>query len=360
MTPDRSALAEPSPTTPVSGREVHLVSRPTGAARVEDFRVVSQPVREPAAGEILVRNTWMSVDPSMRLRLGETGPAGYLPRFEIGAVLSGLAVGEVVASNAEGFAPGDLVRHSAGWRDFAVVKADGAASGPSAALATTRLDPALGAPEAYLGPLGMIGLTAYAGLIDVAGLREGDIVWVSGAAGAVGSLATQIAKLRGHRTIGSAGSDEKVAHLLNDLGVDAAFNYKKAPVAESLARAAPDGIDVYFDNVGGDHLEAALGAMRPQGRIALCGAIAEYDDAHPQRGPRNLFQAVIKDLSLRGRRPGSHVGQLDRVVRDLGAWLRDGRLRYTTTVFDGLDNAPAAFVAVMSGRTSGKTLVRLP
>jgi hypothetical protein len=204
-----------------------------------------------------------------------------------------------------------------------------------------------------------MGLTAYAGLFEAASLREGDVVWVSAAAGAVGSLAAQFAKLRGHRVIGSAGSDEKVGYLQDELGLDAAFNYRAGPIAELLARAAPDGIDVYFDSVGGEHLEAALGAMRRHGRVALCGAIAEYDRAGASPGPRNLFQATANELTVRGFRGSTYVHLLDEMQREVAGWLTDGKLRYRESISDGLERAPKALVRLLAGETIGKTLVRI-
>ena len=200
-------------------------------------------------------------------------------------------------------------------------------------------------------------MTAYVGLLDVAGLRPDDVVWVSAAAGAVGSIAAQIAKLNGHRVIGSTGSDAKVAHLVDDLGLHAAFNHRDAPVADLLRAAAPEGIDVYFDNVGGDHLEAAVGALRRGGRVALCGAVSEYE-AVP-RGPANLFRAVTHELTLRGFRGSRHVDRLPAVQRELAGWIRDGRLRCTETVLDGLERAPEALTRMLAGETTGKTLVRI-
>jgi NADPH-dependent curcumin reductase CurA len=182
---------------------------------------------------------------------------------------------------------------------------------------------------------------------------------VSAAAGAVGSLAAQFARLRGHRVIGSAGSDAKVAHLLDDLQLHAAFNHRAGPVADLLHEAAPDGIDVYFDNVGGDHLEAALGALRRGGRVALCGAVSDYDRGGPGHGPRNLFQATANDLTLRGFRGSAHVHRMAEMQRAVGAWLRDGRLRYRESVIDGLERAPEALARVLAGETIGKTLVRI-
>jgi NADPH-dependent curcumin reductase CurA len=341
-----------------TGREVRLRRHPRGEVEATDFRVVDVPVREPRTGEVLVRNTWTSVDPSIRLRLTETGPPGYFPAFGIDTPMDGImTVGEVLESRADGFAPGDAVSHAFGWRDYAVVEAGAPALNGLGRL--TRLDTDLAPPQAYLGPLGGMDLTAYAGLFHVAGLSAGDVVWVSAAAGAVGSLAAQFAKLRGHRVIGSAGSAGKVAYLLGELGLDAAFDYTRGPVAELLSAAAPDGIDVYFDNVGGDHLQAALGALRRGGRVALCGAVSEYQRSAPAPGPSNLFQAVANDLTLRGFRGSSHVDRLVEMQRDVGRWLADGRLRYRETVVDGLEHAPAALVAMLGGATIGKTLVRI-
>jgi NADPH-dependent curcumin reductase CurA len=268
-----------------------------------------------------------------------------------------MTVGEIVESRADGFAPGDTVWHSFGWRDYAIVEAGKQALNGIGTL--TKLDLEVAAPQAYLGVLGGNGLTAYVGLFHVAGLREGDVVWVSAAAGAVGSLAAQMAKIRGHRVIGSAGSDEKVRYLLEELGLDAAFNYNVGPLGESLRDAAPDGIDVYFDNVGGDHLETALGALRRWGRVAVCGMISQYDADEPSPGPRNLFLTVANDLTIRGFRGSSHAQLLPVATRELSAWVREGRLRYRETIVDGLESAPAALAGLMRGENTGKTIVRI-
>jgi NADPH-dependent curcumin reductase CurA len=340
-----------------TGREVQLARHPTGALAPEDFRVVEVPVRAPAAGEVLVRNTWTSVDPGLRLRLRETGPAGYFPAFALHAALDGImTVGEVVESRAEGFAPGDAVWHAHGWRDFAVVRAGEPALGGLGTL--TRVDLDRAPAQHYLGPLGGMGLTAHAGLFTAAALRDGDVVWVSAAAGAVGSLAAQFARIRGHRVIGSAGSDDKVAYLVDELGLDAAFNHRAGEVARSLRAAAPEGIDVYFDNVGGAHLEAALDCLRPGGRVALCGAISTYERPGAA-GPRNLFQATANDVTLRGFRGSSHVARMAAVQQEIAGWLRDGRLRWRESVADGLDRAPEALVRLLAGETIGKALVRI-
>jgi NADPH-dependent curcumin reductase CurA len=342
----------------LTGREIQLHRYPDGEITSAGFRVVEVPVREPGPGEVLVRNTWTSVDPGLRLRLKESAPAGYFPAFPLDAALDGImTVGYVVESNADGFEPGDPVWHAFGWRDYAVVEPGVQALGGLGTL--RRLDTTVAAPQAYLGPLGGMGLTAYAGLFVAAELRDGDVVWVSAAAGAVGSLAAQFAKLKGNFVVGSAGADEKVAYLLDELSLDAAFNYKDGPVGELLRAAAPDGIDVYFDSVGGDHLEAALDSLRRFGRVALCGAISQYERTGPARGPSNLFQATANDLTLRGFRGSSHVARMEEMQREVGAWLRDGRLRYRETAVNGLEHAPDALVAMLAGKTIGKTLVRI-
>ena len=304
----------------------------------------------------MVRNTWTSVDPGLRLRLAERAPAGYFPAFGLRAPLDGImTVGKVIESRARGFHVGDTVRHASGWRDYAVVAAGTPALGGLGTL--TRLDTDIAPAQRYLGPLGGMGLTAYAGLFDVAALRGGDVVWVSAAAGAVGSLAAQFAKLRGHCVVGSAGSDEKVSYLLDELGLDAAFNHRRGPLAAQLRAAAPEGIDVYFDCVGGDHLEAALGALRRRGRVALCGAVSQY--GRPARGPTNLFQATANDLTLRGFRGSSHLHRMGDMVREVSGWLADGRLRSRETIVDGLERAPEALARMLAGDTIGKTLVRI-
>jgi len=221
----------------VLARQVQLVGYPDGRVGPEHFRVAEVPLPDPADGEVVVRNLFTSVDPGMRLRLRRSGPAGYFDSFPLGAAMDGIqSVGEVVESRAEGFEPGDVVTHGWGWRDLALVRAGEVSLGGVGTLAT--VDTALGPPEKFLGPLGNMGLTAYVGLVDGAQLRDGDVVWISAAAGAVGSLAAQIAKLRGHRVIGSAGSREKVRYLLDELGLDAAFNYRDGPIVEQL-RAPP-------------------------------------------------------------------------------------------------------------------------
>ncbi|MEU4800909.1 NADP-dependent oxidoreductase [Actinosynnema sp. NPDC023587] len=334
-------------TAPSTAQEIRLASRPQGVPTPENFELVAVPVEPPGEGQVLVRNLVMSVDPYMRGRMNDA--KSYVAPFEVGKALEGGAVGEVVVSNAPGFAVGDKVLHGLGWREYATVAAEH----------VVKVDPERAPLGAYLGVLGMPGLTAYAGLVDVAGLKEGDAVFVSGAAGAVGQVAGQVAKLRGaRRVVGSAGTDAKVAYLVDELGFDAAFNYKDAPVTEQLAAAAPDGIDVFFDNVGGDHLEAAIASFNPHGRAALCGAISVYNATTPQPGPRNLGLAVGKRLTLRGFLVRDHAHLQERFVREVGGWIAEGRLRYTeTTTEGGLAKAPGAFLGMLRGDNTGKALV---
>ncbi|XTZ14139.1 NADP-dependent oxidoreductase [Micromonospora echinospora] len=330
-----------------TNREIHLASRPDGWPTPENFRLVDTSVPTAGDGQLVVRNLVMSVDPYMRGRMDDV--KSYIPPFRLDAPLDGGAVGEVVQSRAEGFAPGDVVLHGLGWREYALVDAGSA----------RPVDPTLAPVNAYLSVLGMTGLTAYAGLLEVAGMREGETVFVSAAAGAVGSLVGQIAKLRGAaRVVGSAGSPAKVERL-RALGFDAAFDYHDGPVRDQLRAAAPDGIDVYFDNVGGDHLEAAIGALRPHGRAAICGMIAQYNATEPPAAPRNLALVIGKQLTLRGFLVNSYGHLREQFVREVSGWLRDGRLHHDETVVDGIENAPGAFLGLLRGENLGKMLVRL-
>ena len=337
-------MAEQTPTT---GREWHLMARPDGWPVPEDFALVQGPVLAPGAGQILVRNEYLSVDPYMRGRMNDV--KSYVPPFALGAVMDGGAVGRVVASEAEGFAVGDAVLHGLGWREYATLDAARA----------VKVDPALPLPS-YLGALGMTGLTAYAGLLEVGGFQSGEAVFVSGAAGAVGNMVGQIAKLRGASlVVGSAGSPEKVRRLTEEFGFDAAFDYHRGPIAEQLAQVAPEGIDVYFDNVGGEHLEAAIGALRLRGRAVLCGAIAQYNDTTPPAGPRNLALAIGKRLRLEGMLVGDHYALQPQFVAEVGGWLAEGKLVVEETVVDGFGQAVDAFLGMLRGANTGKMLVRV-
>jgi NADPH-dependent curcumin reductase CurA len=332
---------------PTSGREVRLVARPQGMPRPDDFALVDVEVPDPAPGEVLVRNLWMSVDPYMRGRMNDV--KSYVPPYQLDQPMDGGAVGEVVASTVDELAPGDLVLHGLGWRSVAV--------GPAKAFRRLERDGL--SPSLHLGVLGMPGLTAYAGLLEVASFAPGETVFVSGAAGAVGSMVGQLVKLLGGTVVGSAGSAAKVAWLTGELGFDAAFDYKAGPVGDQLAAAAPDGIDVYFDNVGGDHLEAAIAAMRVHGRIAVCGMISRYNDTEPAPGPRNLFLLVGKRIRMQGFLVRDHASLTEQFRDTVVPALRDGRLTAQETVVEGLDSAVEAFLGLLRGDNTGKMVVRI-
>ena len=329
-------------------REIHLVSRPHGWPTPENFRMVERPLPEPAEGQVLVRNILMSVDPYMRGRMNDM--RSYVPPFALDAPLEGGAVGVVVESRDSEVRPGDTVMHQLGWREHAVLDAS----------QVRRLDVDRAPASAYLGVLGMPGLTAYVGLTRIAGLEDGDVVFVSGAAGAVGSVAGQVARnLGASRVVGSAGSARKISYLLDELGFDAAFDYHDGPVAEQLAQHAPDGLDVYFDNVGGEHLEAAIGRMRDFGRLALCGSISGYNAERPQPGPRNMFLVTTRRLTLRGFIVSDHADLAKEYFTRAAGWITDGTLKYRETYVEGLDHAVDAFLGLQRGENIGKMLVRL-
>jgi len=338
-------IAMPTPTT---SREVRLAARPTGWPTTENFTVATVDLPELQDGEVLVRNAVMSVDPYMRGRMDDH--PSYVPPFQVGAALDGGAVGEVVVSKSDNVATGTQVLHGFGWRDYAVLPAK----------RVQPVDTAVAPASAYLGVLGMPGFTAYVGLTEIAAMKEGDAVFVSGAAGAVGSLVGQIARRRGaSRVIGSAGSADKVRHLVDDLGFDAAFNYKDGNVGKQLREAAPDGIDVYFDNVGGDHLEAAIGSLNTFGRVAVCGMISQYNATEATPAPRNLALVITKRLSIRGFIVSDNNALQPAFLDEVGPWVRDGSLITEETFVDGgVDAAPQAFIDLMRGANIGKMLVR--
>ena len=330
--------------------QIQLVRRPTGWPTPEDFRTVQVEYGDLQPGQVRVINEFLSVDPYMRGRMNDV--RSYVPPFALDETMTGGAVGRVVESTVEDVPVGALVLHQHGWRD--VVQED--ASG-------FRVVPEIpGAPSSlHLGLFGLTGLTAYVGLTAIADLREGDTVFVSGAAGAVGTVAGQLARLLGaSRVVGSAGSAEKVALLTEKYGYDAAFNYKDGPVREQLAAAAPDGIDVYFDNVGGEHLEAALSSFNDGGRAALCGAISAYNsEGEPAPGPRNLANAITRGLTLKGFTLGDYRHLAPEFRERLTPWFAEGRLVWDETVVDGVEHTVDAFLEMMRGANVGKMVVRV-
>jgi NADPH-dependent curcumin reductase CurA len=320
-------------------RAVVLASRPQGAPQESDFELRELPDPEPGDGEVLVQNVFVSVDPYMRGRM--TGIRTYVAGFEVGDVIEGQAVGRVAASRSDALAEGDWVSTMLGWRDRGVVAASDAHK--------VEVDP----PSAALGVLGMTGFTAWVGLHEIGRISSGDTVYVSGAAGAVGSVAVQLAHKAGCRVIGSAGSAEKV-EWLRSLGVEA-FDYHETPAREALA----DGIDVYFDNVGGDQLEAALFALRPFGRVIACGAISRYNSTEPEPGPRNMAFVVSKRLRIEGFIVTDHMARFREFAAEVGPLVADGTLQSRETIVDGLENTPAAFAGLFRGDNVGKMLVRV-
>ena len=326
-------------------RAWHLINRPIGLPTDDDFELKEVELPPLDDGMIQVRNRWLSVDPYMRGRMNDV--KSYVPAFQLGEPMEGGAIGEVVESKAEGFAPGDLVLHMAGWRDEAVVPARG----------ITRL-PDLGVePQQFLGVLGVTGATAYFGLLDVASAKDSDVVFVSAAAGAVGSVVVQIAKARGMTVIGSAGGPDK-CELVRSLGADRVIDYKAGPVLKGLAASAPDGIDVYFDNVGGDHLDAALALARNQARFAICGMIEGYNAAAPT-SLRFIMRIIAARIRLKGFIVFDFQSRMDEFYRDMGQWVASGQVKAHETVAQGLEAMPDAFRGLFSGQNVGKMLVRL-
>ena len=328
-------------------REIRLKSRPSGLPTHDNFEMATVDLPDPGAGEAQVKNLWMTVDPYMRGRMNDV--KSYAPPFQLGKAMDGGAIGEVVASNDPSLKPGDLVQSGFGWRE--------GFNAPAAAL--QKLDPRGLPVQTFLGAAGMPGLTAYAGLLKIAALKEGDIVFVSGAAGAVGSMVCQIAKAKGHTVIGSAGGPEKAA-FLREIGCDQVIDYKASPdLNAALAAAAPESIDVYFDNVGGAHLEAALNSARLFARFAICGMISIYNATKPEPGPPNLAQLIGKNIRMEGFIVSHHFSMMPQFIADLTTWAAEGKVTWKETVFEGLDKAPDAFVGLFRGENLGKMLVKL-
>ncbi len=327
-------------------REICLTSRPKGVPTKENFTLAETILEPPQDGQVLVRNLFISVDPYMRGRMNEG--KSYVSPFALGKPLEGGAVGEVVDSRAKEFKPGDALTSNLGWREYFI------ATPKELHWVSREIHPL----SVYLGAIGMTGMTAWAGLrlVDV---KAGDIIYISGAAGAVGNVAGQLAKLRGARVIGSAGSAEKVMFLQDECGFDIAFNYKAGPVLTQLQQAAPDGIDVYFDNVGGESLEAALTVLRLHGRIIACGGISGYNEEKPRPGPANLFNITTKRLTMKGMIVRDWLDRQDEFEKEIGGYFRAGKLKNRETVVEGIDHAVEAFIGLFAGTNVGKMVVRL-
>ena len=333
-------------------REVQLKRRPVGAPVPEDFALVSREVAPAGAGEVTVRNLYMAVDPAMRGRMDDA--KSYVPPFELDAAMEARAVGEVVESCDPAFKAGDIVQSTLGWRE--------AFTAPASALQLR--DCSQLPPSAWLGFAGMTGLTAYTGLLRIGGLKDGDVVFVSAASGGVGSLACQIAKLKGHKVIGAAGGACKAAFLRDEMRLDGVIDYKAEPnLTKALAREVKalgaSGIDLYFDNVGGDHLHAAIALANPFARMAICGMISQYNAAGAVTPPRNLTQIMTKRLRLEGYIVTDHLDLEAQFLADVTKWHGEGLLRPVETVLEGIDQAVDAFLGLFTGASMGRTLVKL-
>jgi NADPH-dependent curcumin reductase CurA len=330
----------------IESREIRLASRPNGLPTAANFSLAQVGLEPLQDQQVLVRNLFMSVDPYMRGRMNDG--KSYVTPFEIGKVLEGGAVGEVIESRAKEFKPGDAVVSNFGWRDYFIVSPE------ELHLVSREIQPL----SVYLGALGMTGMTAWAGL-NLVEVKGGDVIFISGAAGAVGNVAGQLAKLRGCRVIGSAGSMEKVEFLREECGFDIAFDYKTGPILEQLNLEVPDGIDVYFDNVGGETLEAALSVLKVHGRIIACGGISGYNEEKPRPGPSNLFNITTKRLTMKGLIVRDWLDRQGEFEKEAVGYFRAGKLKNKETVVAGIVQAVDAFIGLFAGKNIGKMVVKL-
>ena len=330
----------------VTSRRVILKSRPLGAPRPSDFDLVQAPVPAPKSGEILCRTIYLSLDPYMRGRI--SGVKSYAKGVDLGELMVGGTVSEVMESRHPDFKAGDLVQGYDGWQTHAV----------SSGAGVRRLDPAQAPISTALGVLGMPGMTAYVGLLDIGRPKAGETVVVSAASGAVGSVVGQIAKLKGCRAVGIAGARDKCDYVVDELGFDACVNYKTGALVPALSAACPDGIDVYFENVGGEVTEAVVQLLNPFSRIPLCGLISMYNATSPAPGPS--WRALLTNRALvKGFIVSDHLDRMPAFLADCTTWVREGRLKFREDIVDGLDNAPTAFIGLLEGKNFGKMLVRV-
>lgn len=328
-------------------KQIILAKRPVGMPTEEDLKMVEAPIPQPGEGEVLVRSLYVSVDPYMRGRMNDR--KSYVAPYAVGEVITGGGVGEVVESKTAELQAGDIVLGHYGWRTHAVVAGN----------QLKKIDPTVAPVSTALGILGMTGLTAYFGLLDIGQPKEGETVVVSGAAGAVGTVVGQIAKIKGCRVVGIAGSKEKVRYLVEELGFDAAINYKEADRKAQLKAACPNGVDVYFDNVGGEISDEVLALLNRQARVVVCGQIALYNLEKPDVGPRMQSQLLITSSMMKGFTLGDYAGRLDEGVAQLAQWFKEGRLTYSENIVEGFENIVPAFLGLFSGENVGKQLVRL-
>ena len=330
----------------VTNRQIVLQRRPVGIPAGDDFAMVESPVPKPGDREVLTRALWLSLDPYMRGRMSDR--KSYAPSVPLGGVMVARTVSRVAESRDPGFSPGDIVLGPGGWQDYAAL--------PAASL--RKLDPAAAPVSTALGVLGMPGMTAYVGLLDIGRPREGETVVVSAASGAVGSVVGQIARIKGCRVVGVAGGAAKCRYVIEELGFDACVDHRAPGLSGALTRACPNGVDVYFENVGGAVQDAVWPLLNDFARVPVCGLIAQYNDAEPRLGP-NLSSVLTKRLTVRGFIVSDHSDRWDAFYRDVSAWVRDGSMKYREDVVDGLERAPEAFIGLLQGRNFGKLLVRV-
>jgi NADPH-dependent curcumin reductase CurA len=329
-------------------KQIVLASRPVGFPKETDFKLVESPIPSPGQGEVLVRSIYLSVDPYMRGRMNEVG--AYAAPVKIGQVMVGGVSGQVVQTRDPGLKEGDYVVGEIGWQQYSVA--------PATSL--RKLDTKVAPISTAVGVLGMPGMTAYFGLLDICDPKPGETVFVSGAAGAVGSLVGQIAKIKGCRAVGTAGSDQKVDYLINELGFDAAFNYKTVTdYSAKLRELCPNGIDVYFDNVGGALTDAVFGLVNRQARISICGQISQYNVEKPEMGPRLMWVLLVKQARAEGFLVPQFIDRWPAGITQMAAWLAEGRLKYHEDIEQGIENAPRAFIGMLKGKNLGKQLVKI-
>ncbi|MBA3750233.1 MAG: NADP-dependent oxidoreductase [Nitrosopumilus sp.] len=338
-----------------TGKEIRIKQYPVGLPTEDIFEIVKVNIPEPKDGEFLVRNIWMSVDPYMRGRMrGSQQTKSYIDSFQLNTSLDGACLGQIIESKNNRFKIGEYVLGNYGWREYWLSNGNGIIK-----INTNSVVPL----RTYLGVLGMTGLTAYVGLVNIGKLNEGkDSVFISAAAGAVGSIACQIAKIKGCHVVGSAGSDEKVNWLLDEVKLDYAFNYKTVGennLSSELKKACPEGVDLYFDNVGGKHLEAALDNIKTFGRIVFCGMISQYNNTIPPTGPSNLFLAITNRIRLQGFIVRDHYDLQDEFHSSMSKWISEGKIKWKETIIEGLENAPKAFIGLFKGENFGKMLIKI-
>jgi NADPH-dependent curcumin reductase CurA len=329
-------------------RQITLASRPVGYPKASDFNLVEVPMPTPEDGEVLVKTIYLSVDPYMRGRINAA--KSYAANVEIDEVMIGSVIAEVIATKHPDFKIGDIVNAGIGWQEYGVAAGDG----------LRKIDPTIAPISASGGILGMPGLTAYFGLLEVGKLQERETVFVSGAAGAVGSVVGQIAKIKGCRAVGIAGSDEKIDYVVDELGFDAAFNYKTvSDYNGKLQELCPDGVDVYFDNVGGAITDAVFLNLSVGARVAICGQISQYNLEKPELGPRKLWHLIVKRARVEGFLVFEFADRFDEGFRQMAEWMKTGQIKYSETVVEEFENAPAAFIGMLKGANIGKQLIKV-